>query len=182
MEKINIEFIDKCYKNAIKLKKDFEITEEKKWDICTVLLELGVQIGHVFDLKCNNNELKEKNRDIHNLGDEISDVLLQTIYLGYLTETDLKKKIEIKFDDIDGIVVMYGQLVEAIMEEESFRFKKERVEFKNRREFIKDRILKIYLITLNYAEKNNINVIKEFNDMIQDARGFLNKYEKEHKV
>lgn len=182
MDDIRIKFIDECYNDAVELKNKFKITEEKEWNIITVLLELGVQIGHVCDIECNNIELKEPMRKINNLGDEISDVLLQTIYLGYLENVDFKKKIEFKSSEIDGIVVLYGQLAETIMEEESYRFKKDRYGFDTRIDFIRDRILKIYLLTINYAERNNINIINEFKIMKNDAERFLKKYEKEHNV
>jgi hypothetical protein len=182
MEDLRIRFIDECYNDAITLKEQFKITESKDWDIITVLLELGVQIGHIFDIECNTGSLKEPMRNIHELGDEVSDVLLQTMYLGYLAKVDFKRKIDFEYYDINGIMVLYGQLVETIMEENSYRFKKERVGFDTRLDFIKDRILKIYLLTINYAKENNINVIEEFKKMKKDAEGFLREYEKKHRM
>lgn len=182
MENLKIKFIDECYSEAIKLKEKFKITESKEWDVNTVLLELGVQIGHIYDIKCNNANVKEQKRNINNLGDEISDVLLQTMYLGYLEKVDFKKKVDFEYSEIDGIVALYGQLVETVMEETSYRFKKKRVGFKTRLDFIKDRILRIYLLTINYAEENNIDVISEFKKMKEDAEEFLKNYEKEHRM
>lgn len=182
MEDLRIRFIDECYNDAITLKEKFKITESKEWDAITVLLELGVQIGHIFDIKCNNDSLKETMRNISDLGDEVSDVLLQTMYLGYLKEVDFKEKIDFEYSNINGIMVLYGQLVETMMEETSYRFKKERVGFDTRLNFIRDRILKIYLLTINYAKENNINVIEEFKKMKKDAEGFLREYEEKHRM
>lgn len=182
MEDLKTKFIDECYNDAITLKEKFKITESKKWDAITVLLELGVQIGHIFDIECNNDILKEPMRNISDLGDEVSDVLLQTMYLGYLEKVDFKENIDFKYSNINGIMVIYGQLVEAMMEETSYRFKKKRVGFDTRSNFIKDRILKIYLLTINYANDNNINVIEEFKKMKKDAEGFLRKYEEKHRM
>lgn len=182
MEDLRIKFIDECYEDAVKLKQEFKITESKKWDVITVLLELGVQIGHIFDIKCNNDNLKEQMRNISDIGDEISDVLLQTMYLGYLEKVDFKSKIYFEYSDINGIMVLYGQLVETVMEETSYRFKKERVGFDTRLDFIRDRILKIYVLTINYAKENNINVVEEFKKMKKDAEGFLKKYEEKYRV
>lgn len=126
-----------------------------------MVLELGVQIGHIFDIKCNNPEIKEDGRNISDLGDEISDVLLQTLYLGYLENVDFEKVVDFSYSSIDGIIVLYGQLVETIMEED-YRFKKERKGFNSRLEFIQDRIMKIYLLMVNYAEEKNIDIIYEF--------------------
>lgn len=182
MEDLRIRFINECYNEAITLKEKFKITESKEWDVITVLLELGVQIGHIFDIKCNNNGLKEPMRNINDWGDEISDVLLQTMYLGYLEKVNFKEKIDFEYSDINGIMVLYGQLAETIMEETNYRFKKERVGFDTRLDFIKDRILRIYLLTINYAKENNINVIEEFRKMKKDAEEFLKKYEEKHRV
>lgn len=54
MEDLRIRFIDEFYNDAITLKEKFKITESKEWNVITVLLELSVQIGHIFDIKCNN--------------------------------------------------------------------------------------------------------------------------------
>ena len=182
MEDLSIRFIDECYNDAITLKEDFKITESKEWDIITAILELGVQIGHIFVFFFNNDDLKEPMRNINNLGDEISDVLLQTMYLGYLEKVNFKEKIDFKYSDINGIIVLYGQLVETVMEETNYRFKKERVGFNTRLDFIKDRTLRIYLLTINYAKMNNINVIEEFKKMKKNAEGFLKEYEEKHRV
>lgn len=182
MENIRMKFINKCYDDAIKLKKGFKKTEEKEWNVITVLLELGVQIGHVFDLKCNSTDLKENKRNIDNIGDEISDILLQILYLGFLENVDFNKEIKFHYSNIDGLIVLYGQLIEAVMEEESYRFKKERNGFENRLEFIKDRILKMYILTINYSAKINIDVITEFKKMKEDAEGFLRNYEKKYRM
>ncbi len=182
MEDVKIKFIDECYNEAIELKEGFKKTENKKWNIMTVLLELGVQIGHIFDIKCNNSDVKEPMRNINNLGDEISDVLLQTMYLGYLEDVDFKKNIDFKYSEIDGIVALYGQLVETVMEEESYRFKKERVGFESRLDFINDRILRIYLLTINYAIECNIDVITEFKKMKDNAEEFLKNYEENYRM
>lgn len=182
MEDLRIKFIDECYSDAITLKEKFKITESKEWDTSTVILELGVQIGHIFDIKCNNNSLKEPNRNISDLGDEVSDVLLQIMYLGYLEEVDFKKRIDFKCSDIEGIIVLYGQLAETVMEENSYRFKKDRIGFDTRLDFIKDRILRIYLLIINYSKDNNIDVIREFKKMKKDAEVFLLKYEENHRV
>ena len=68
------------------------------------------------------------------------------------------------------------------MEETNYRFKKERVGFNTRLDFIKDRTLRIYLLTINYAKMNNINVIEEFKKMKKNAEGFLKEYEEKHRV
>lgn len=74
-----IKFLDIHYKDAIKLVNDFDITKNKKWEVKDYLNELYVQIGHVFNVLYNDEHVNEENRNINNLGDELSDVLLQLI-------------------------------------------------------------------------------------------------------
>ena len=182
MRKIREKFIEECYEMAIKLKENFRITEDKEWDESTILLELGVQFGHIFDIKCDDNNLKEKMININDLGDEISDVLLQIMYLGYLKEVNFKEKIDFEYDNIDGIIVLYGQIVETVMEENSYRFNKKRIGFETRLDFIRNRIQRMYLLVINYARANKIDIITEFKKMEKDAKGFLKEYEKKHKM
>ena len=77
-------FVKEHYQNAIKLKERFKSIEDKPWDSLTVMAELNVQIGHVFTVLKDCQGLIEPGRAINNLGDEISDVLLQLSYLAYL--------------------------------------------------------------------------------------------------
>lgn len=76
-----IYFIDNYYDKAIELKERFKVTEDKKWDSLTVISELNVQFGHLTYLLSDYKEYGEKNRNIHNVGDELSDVLLQIFAL-----------------------------------------------------------------------------------------------------
>ena len=84
-----IEFLDTHYENAILLVQGFDKTKEKKWEAKDYLNELYVQVGHVYNVLYSNSYVNEKGRKIDNLGDELSDVLLQLINLGHLLNIDM---------------------------------------------------------------------------------------------
>lgn len=172
-------FVLEHFDNAVHLKEEFKKTEKKEWNKLVVLNELYVQLGHLFFIFNNNDFVKEMNREINNLGDEISDVLLQSLYLCYLEDIDLRKvSLELKHEyKLEDIPVLVGQLTEAIMEEEDYRFRKDRVGFNSIKDFIIDRIVRILLVICSIADNNNIDLIKEFYAMIEDATNFLNNYE-----
>ena len=69
MNKLNT-FIDQNYKSAIALKERFKQLEKNDWDSMTVLLELQVQIGHLYNVMNDNKSIVEQGRKIDNLGDE----------------------------------------------------------------------------------------------------------------
>ena len=77
-----IEFLDQFYDVAIRLSNDFAQTREKEWGPLVILNELGVQIGQIYNIIYHNENVSEKNRKFVNLGDELSDVLLQLIEIG----------------------------------------------------------------------------------------------------
>ena len=107
----------------------------------------------------------------------MSDILLQLSYLIELENIniELDNYKDYTYDKIDGLPILFGQLSEALLEKNDYRFKKERATFNNIDEFIKDRITKILLICFNYANKNNIDLLKEFDLMYVDATKFLEK-------
>lgn len=174
-----LEFLNKHYDNALKLCKDFEKTKQNNWEASDYVYELYVQVGHVYNVLNKNKIVNEFGRDINNLGDEISDVLLQLINLSYSLHIDLKEIQNIKYfkhSNLNSLVILLGQLTENLMECNSLRFRKERVGFDSSYEFIKDRIFKMLIITMNFAKKNNLNMIEEFDIMLNDATNFLNNF------
>lgn len=177
-------FMQEHFENAIMLKIGFKKTEKREWEKLTVLNELYVQLGHLFYIFHSNDFITEEGRKIDNLGDEISDVLLQSLYLSYLQGIDLRK---IRFSHqpnatLEDIPVLVGQLTEALMESEDYRFRKDRVGFQNLNDFIIDRIVKILLVVCKIADDNNIDLIKEFYAMIADATNFLENYEVQKRI
>ena len=87
------DFFNHCLTKAISLKEKFKVLEKNDWNSLTVLLELNVQIGHLVNVVNDDIEIKEDGRCIDNIGDEISDVLLQLSYLSYLEK--------LNFDNIE---------------------------------------------------------------------------------
>lgn len=176
-----IDFLNAHYEDALKLVNDFDITKEKKWEPLDYLNELYVQLGHVFNVLYKDKAINEEKRNIDNLGDEISDVLLQLINLARVLNIDIheiESCTDYDYDDLNGSIVLMGQLTEAIMETYGYRFKKGRLGFKTTHDFIKDRIFKLFIMTYNIAEKHNLDISKEFEAMLIDANGFLATYKK----
>ncbi len=172
------EFLNVHYDNAIEIKEKFKITEKKEWNNIITLLELNVQVGHLFNVKNHNKIYDEKDRNISNLGDELSDVLLQLCYLLHLEKVDLRKLSKYNCDiyNINILPILIGQLTEAIMEKEDYRYRKVRVGFNNINDFIDDRLFKIIIIIYNYATEEGYNMINEFSMMQKDACRFLSDY------
>lgn len=174
-----IKFLDVHYKNALKLVSDFDITKKKKWDPQIYLNELYVQLGHVYNVLFSNDSVNEDKRKIDNLGDELSDVLLQLINLAKIMNIDMYEIKELKdysYDNINGISILLGQLTEAVMEINDCRFRKDRVGFDTSYDFVKDRLFKLFIITYNISKEYKLDMIKEFKDMCKDANGFLKRF------
>lgn len=174
-----IEFLDQHLENAIELVHGFEKTKEKEWEAKDYLNELYVQLGHVYNVLYGNSYVNEKGRIIDNLGDELADVLLQLINLADLLNIDMyeiKSLKEESHHDINSLPILLGQLSEIIMEMSNCRFKKERVGFRTSHDFVKDRIFKLFITVYNIAQEHNLDMIKEFGDMVEDAKGFLNRF------
>ena len=125
-----IKFLDIHYENALKLVSDFDITKSKAWDPQIYLNELYVQLGHVYNVLFANENVNETKRKIDNLGDELSDVLLQLINLAKIMNIDMyeiKKYEDYDYHDISGISILLGQLTEAIVKKYDFLFNKHRI-------------------------------------------------------
>ena len=76
---------------------------------------------------------------------------------------------------IMNIMSLTGQIIEVILEDKKYRFNKERKGFKNKDDFIVDRISKIFSLIFSLIEFRNINIIESFNMMYLDANRFINK-------
>ncbi len=176
-----IKFLDVHYDAALKLVSDFDITKNKEWDPQIYLNELYVQLGHVYNVLFANENVNENKRKIDNLGDELSDVLLQLINLARVLNIDMyeiKEYKDYKYDDLNGLTILLGQLTEAVMEIYECRFKKNRADFDTSYDFVKDRLYKLFIITYKISKKYKLNMIKEFDDMLKDANGFLDRFRK----
>lgn len=71
-----IKFLDVHYMEALELHQKFNITKKGNWSSLVLLNEISVQLGHVYNILFPNKLVDETGRNIINLGDEISDVLL----------------------------------------------------------------------------------------------------------
>ena len=175
-----IEFLDMHYQTAIELVHEFDKTKEKKWEVGDYLNELYVQIGHVYNVLYKDPFVDESKRKVDNLGDELSDVLLQLINLADILNIDMYevKAMNESYHDINGLPILLGQLSEIIMEMNHCRFKKERVGFRTSHEFAQDRLFKLFILIFNISKMYHLDMIKEFGDMVEDAKRFLSQFEK----
>lgn len=179
-----ISFLDNYYQKAIKLSNDFSITRAFEWTPLLILNELSIQIGHIYNIVYQSEAVNEPNRSFNNLGDELSDVFLQLIALAdslKINMYDIKDLKPLKEDSWLSIPVLFGQLNESIMEKFGFRFSKPRSGFNDIDDFIKNRILRLFDITYQIAEKYHLDIEKEFELMLIDANAFLERYAKTHK-
>ena len=174
-----MKFLKVHYKNALKLVSDFDITKNHKWDSKDYLNELYVQIGHVFNVLYADEKVNETKRNINNLGDELSDVLLQLINLSKNLQINMFEIEELKdfnYSDLNGVMILLGQLTETLMENNECRFKKDRVGFYTSYDFIKDRLFKLFIVVFEISKKYKLDMIKEFDAMLKDANKFLKKF------
>ncbi len=171
-------FFDKFYVPSIQLKKRFLVTEKKAWDGLTVLNELCVQIGHVATI-VNSSKLLENGRRIDNLGDEVSDILLQLMIYIYIEKMDdfKIKDINVKEYELTDLLVPFGQLNEIAMEEYGYKFEKPREGFATSREFVIEKVNQMFYIILNFCHNNGIDINYEYQAMLNDANRFLDRYE-----
>ena len=172
-------FLKLYYDEEILLSNKFKKTRLIYWTPLDILNELSIQIGHVFNL--TNKNCDEKHRNINNTGDELSDIILQLIALSDSLKIDItqyNKSDLINSADINDIVVVFGQLVEAVMEISNKRFYKNRKGYKNHETYIISSITKIASIVFNIADRKNLDMCEEFNAMIKDATSFLRTYKK----
>lgn len=117
MEK-EISFLNIHYMNAIKLSDDFKITRTKEWTPLVILNELSIQIGHIYNIIYSSESINEDNRNFCNLGDELSDVILQLIALANILNINLYNIVHLKQMQENSwfaIPVILGQINEAIM-------------------------------------------------------------------
>lgn len=169
-------FVAQHLQNAIALKERFKALEEKEWDSITVMMELNVQIGHIFTVMKDSQGIIEEGRQINNLGDEISDVLLQLSYLSYLegvTFEDAGEYDSDPYSELEGLTILGGELGEAILEKNGYRFKKPRQGFESIDDFIKNRIKRMMAIALKLGNKANLDLGLEFGLMCADATNFV---------
>lgn len=183
-------FINDYYDKAIELKKMFQITENKKWNQFTVLAELNVQFGHLTYLLSDYKEYGELNRNIHDLGDELSDVLLQIFSLCWKCNIDLKNfnydysipKFNTCSEAILVFNTVYGQVSEIIMEIEEYRHYKIRYGYSKQNDYLLTNIAKLIEIVFYIGKEFNIDFSYEFDKMFKDASGFLERYEKSKNI
>ncbi len=185
-EKIKI-FFDKYYDSSVALKKSFKITEKKSWNAMTFISEINVQLGHLSYLISKNKEYGEKERQINNISDEISDILLQLVNICQILHLDIKSynyQYEYKnFDNLDDAIlafnIVFGQVSEVIMEKKKYRHYKIRYGYNTQDEFLLDNISKLFEIIFSIILKLDIDILCEYGKMENNAMAFLERARQE---
>ena len=174
-------FWNNCFNDAINLKERFKLLEEQKWDELTIMNEFMIQLGHYSMLISGEDIAKENGRNIHDYADEISDILLQLCAfcnIKKIQKEDIKYKKIICNDEkviVMNIMSLTGQIIETILEDKKYRFNKERFGYKNKNDFIVDRISKIISLVFSIIEHRKIDIINSFKTMCIDANSFIDK-------
>ncbi len=169
-------FVDQFYDQAICLSNAFSITREHDWNALIILNELSVQLGQIYNIMYDNEVVGERNRKFCNLGDELSDVLLQLLSLYDCMYSD-PIRIQSEFREIHwmSLPILLGQLNEAVMEKYGYRFNKPREGFEKLDDFIQHRIFLLLSIVFQIAAFHGLDMSFEFSEMILDANNFLNQ-------
>ena len=142
------------------LRERFIITAKNEWSPMSVLTELYVQVGHVYTVLKNSSYLEE-NRKIDDLGDEVSDVVFQLTIIGNMYNFDYENYEAKVLDDptLEDLIIVLGQLSEAVMEDCGHRFEKPRQGFDTTVDFIKFFIVAL-LYPLSLYDKSSYNTTK----------------------
>lgn len=176
-----IYFVQEEIDRSLELEDKFQKIKEKTWknNVLAILSELAVQLGQLKCIIYDSTNVEEENRNFNNINDELCDILLQLLYLvnmQKITFNNIAEKYKTFSEtDLDKLTILHGQLTECLLEENGYRFKKDRPGFETREDFIEDIIIKMFLIIFNYAQVNGIDIFKEFNLMCIDAENFVDK-------
>ena len=167
-------FFEKHLQQSFDLEVAFRRSCEHSWFPLVTINELVVQIGHVYSIF--NKDLIESGRKLDNLGDEISDVILQLIILGRQLDFDFENYEYTNFDcSINDLNIILGQLTESVMECNGYRFNKPRVGFDTPQEFQHYKLTQLFNIIFSYCESIDIDIDKEYATMLDTANKWLNK-------
>lgn len=185
MKKKIIYFMSLFTEPSIRLKKSFSTLNGNNWTIHTYYAELCIQLGHFVYL--NNKELnvrelvREKFRNLDNIGDEICDILLQIFYLLDEHDMQINETLECtvilnnqEFDNISDILTVHiTQLGDAIL-----RYDTSKPDMGRNKEEEKEMILhhfyNIVYLLFTFAERNEIDLFAEYDAMIKDANHYIN--------
>lgn len=169
-------FFEQFLEKSKILRERFVITTKNEWNPMSVLTELYVQVGHVYTVLKNSSYL-EKNRKIDDMGDEVSDVVFQLIIIGNMYDFDYESYQTKSLDNptLEDLIIVLGQLSEAVMEDCGHRFEKPRDGFETTIDFIKFKISQGFDIIFEVSNLFGLQLEKEYQRMIDSATAWLDK-------
>lgn len=158
------------------LRERFIITAKNEWSPMSVLTELYVQVGHVYTVLKNSSYLEE-NRKIDDLGDEVSDVVFQLTIIGNMYNFDYEnyETKPLNNPTLEDLIIVLGQLSEAVMEDCGHRFEKPRQGFDTTVDFIKFKIAQGFDIIFQLSDLYGLHLEVEYQKMIDSATAWLDK-------
>ena len=147
------------------------------------LLELNIQIGHViyaayYDKLLNMEEVKEKFRDVHNLGDELADVIMQLFTLDYLLGVEFVNQGECKItektirDLILLMPIICGQIQDAYLRAVKYKQGMGRADSEEW-DMIGKSLGKLFSLCIQLANLANLDLEREYELMLEDANHYL---------
>lgn len=190
-ERIKI-FINSKTTDCLALESQFAKIKKHKWNSSVVLIaELNVQLGQLFSILEKTEERLEPERKFDDIGDELSDILLNLLYLSYLEDFNFAEYISVgdievlkenSLKSLKSLPIIFGKLSEAILEKNGYRFKKSHGTFPNLESYIRTLISYIYVVIFVYAIDNNIAIEEEFQKMLESAYSFVEQKKTEKKL
>ena len=171
---------------AIGLHCAFQKTSEESWIVQDIVAELTIQIGHIVTAsKVSIAGINEAERNLDDLDDEISDVLLQAMVLAYLFESkiedcDVTDNSYQDYSTSDIVLTLYqiaSQLTESSMRLNGKRFPQKRdLLHDGEEDFFLNRLNKLIAILLYFAKQQDMDIKNCFEIMEHGAYHFLSGY------
>jgi len=185
MQKTTTYYITHLQKPALELQNAFIKKFKQTWGLRESVCELVIQIGHLIHaLSTENLSLtdalqQQARKPIHNISDELSDCLLSLLSISFYTpisETDIENIPPLQNLDISNLndvtlalSVLGPQLLDSY---EIYIGLKPGFKRDERKIFI-TLWEKIFMIILELANFNNIDLEKQFHHMLESAYHFL---------
>jgi hypothetical protein len=182
MDKIQIleaKYTEKTYS----LIKRFDYVNKTRWNKNDIWQEFQVQLGHYVFLQMAIDSqicLAEPFRKIKNIGDEYADLLFQAfsfVLYAQISTNSYQIFIDMKSvsvtESLYMLISLSGQICDYLLR--SNKKKEPLLSSEDDIIFLNERILMIILLLFSLAEKQSIDLLKEYDKMLIDANHSLDR-------